>query len=170
MNRYRNKFLITFVAIVLVAGSSFLGFYQTMADSTRIMPSDENSKEALFDLNRIRQKNNVDALRWNDKLADAASLKAEDMFSNNYFDHISASGKNAWDFVFDAGYDYKFAGENLAMDFNSVAEADVAWQNSQSHFSNMISKNFSDFGFAQKKGVLMGKEVVVYVEIFGSKI
>jgi uncharacterized protein YkwD len=124
---------------------------------------------ALNLVNELRVKNGKDMLAWNDLLAKAADDKARDIFASGYFDHTSPSGKKGWDFIISEGYPYKFAGENLAADFDNVEQAMDAWVKSPSHLKNILSDRYSDFGFAQRSGVLDGKETTVYVQLFGSK-
>jgi len=124
---------------------------------------------ALNLVNELRVKNGRNVLVWNDLLAKAAEDKAEDIFAGGYFDHTSPTGKKGWDFIISEGYSYKFAGENLAADFDNVEQAMDAWVKSPSHLKNILSDKYSDFGFAQKSGVLDGKKTTVYVQLFGSK-
>lgn len=130
----------------------------------------EDQPVALREVNLLRTEKGLSDLNWNSELAQAASDKAKDIVGQNYFDHVSPTGKKAWDFILQDGYEYKYAGENLAIDFNDIKEATLAWEESPSHYANIISPNYSDFGFAQLDGVIQGKETTVYVEIFGAKL
>ena len=54
-------------------------------------------------------------LAKSDMLQEAAEKKAQDMIENNYFAHTSPQGKTPWHWVEESGYDYRYAGENLAI-------------------------------------------------------
>src|SRR5207248_1282110 len=50
-----------------------------------------------------------------------ARAHSQDMYSNNYFDHIDKSGKSPFDRMTAAGYAFSSAGENIATGSNSTA-------------------------------------------------
>jgi len=119
--------------------------------------------------NQERQKNGVGLLVMNDALTHAAQLKANDMFAQNYWAHNSPTGKMPWDFIKAAGYDYVYAGENLARGFDSAQDVVNAWMNSPSHRENMLSPNYRDVGFAIEQGNLTGeKDTILIVEELGN--
>src|SRR5207302_5413693 len=94
--------------------------------------------------NQERQKNGLAPLVMNDQLTNAAKMKAQDMFALNYWAHNSPTGTMPWDFIKKAGYDYEFAGENLARGFTSAPDIVTAWMNSPSHRENMLSPHYKD--------------------------
>lgn len=127
------------------------------------------TQELLTLTNEQRQKNGVGLLVMNDELTQAAQMKARDMFAQNYWAHNSPSGKMPWDFIRAAGYDYVYAGENLARGFTSAPDVVTAWMNSPSHRENMLSPNYNDVGFALQEGSLTGeKDTILIVEELGS--
>src|SRR5579872_7449863 len=67
--------------------------------------------------NQDRSQAGVGPLMLNDILSIAAENKAQDMFAKNYWAHFSPEGKSPWQFIRDAGYQYVYAGENLARGF-----------------------------------------------------
>ena len=87
--------------------------------------------------NSKRAQNGLGPLSQNAFLDNAASLKAQNMFGEDYWAHNSPSGKTPWSFITSAGYRYLFAGENLARDFNDASSVVDAWMNSPSHRSNL---------------------------------
>ncbi|MDE2589434.1 MAG: hypothetical protein KGL95_07190 [Patescibacteria group bacterium] len=69
-----------------------------------------------------------------------------------------------------AGYDYTYAGENLARGFTSAQDAINAWMASPTHRANVLSRNYQDVGFAVEDGNLTGeKDTTLIVEEFGGK-
>jgi hypothetical protein len=89
------------------------------------------------------------------------------MFEDNYWAHISPSGTKPWDFIVAEGYDYEYAGENLAKNFNNSNDVVTAWYNSRSHRENLLSTNYDEIGFGVVNGVLEGYETTLVVQMFG---
>lgn len=117
--------------------------------------------------NSQRQKYNLPILNYNDKLSQAAQKKAEDMFKNNYWAHYGPSGIAPWDFIMDSGYQYEYAGENLAKNFLFSQGVVDAWMDSPTHRANVLRKEYSDVGFAIVNGVLNDEETTLVVQMFG---
>ncbi len=118
--------------------------------------------------NNYRNKNGLKSLKPNQKLAQAAEAKAEDMFKNNYWDHFSPNNIGPWDFILAEKYDYHFAGENLAKDFNDSNKLVNAWINSPPHKANILNKNYQDIGIAVVEGELNNKKTILVVQMFGT--
>lgn len=122
----------------------------------------------LYELtNAQRLKNNLPVLTYNEKLSQAAYYKAQDMFNKNYWAHFSPDGNTPWTFILSSGYQYEYAGENLAKNFlfsNNVVDA---WINSPTHRENLLRREFSEVGFAIVNGVLNGEETTLIVQMFG---
>ncbi len=122
----------------------------------------------LYDMtNRKRTAVGLGELRLNPALTRAAEKKAQDMFSDDYWAHTSPDGDEPWDFILAEDYDYAYAGENLAKNFNNSKDVVEAWYNSPSHKENLLNKNYEEIGFAVVDGVLNGYETTVVVQMFG---
>ena len=91
--------------------------------------SNINAEDLLNYTNEARVKDGDKLLKINTQLSEAAYNKAEDMFSENYWAHVSPNGKEPWDFINSSGYVYVYAGENLARDFNNSKSVVEAWLN-----------------------------------------
>jgi hypothetical protein len=131
--------------------------------------ADISVQELLNNTNQKRAENGLQALVTNDQLSIAASRKADDMFAKNYWAHNSPDGTTPWVFIKQSGYDYVYAGENLARGFTSAADVVNAWMASPGHRANLLSSNFKDVGFAVKSGTLNGEQTFLVVQEFGSK-
>jgi len=118
--------------------------------------------------NQEREKENIGTLIQNPQLDEAAQLKLNDMFKNNYWDHISPEGNQAWDFINLTTYKYSFAGENLARGFVDANSTVAAWMASPSHKKNILNTRFRDMGLAIGQGEIDGKPTILVVQIFGS--
>jgi len=118
--------------------------------------------------NLQRESNGLSPLTLNPELTHAAQLKADDMFAKDYWAHVSPDGTTPWVWFHDAGYDYLYAGENLARGYTSSSDVVTAWMNSPEHRSNMLSPNYTDIGFAVEDGSLTGTDTTLVVQEFGS--
>lgn len=117
--------------------------------------------------NEDRAKENFKHLTINPLLEKAAQLKADDMARNGYFAHKSPDGKTPWYWFKEVGYDFSYAGENLAVNFNDSVEVNNAWMNSPGHRENIMNGNFSEIGIATAEGMYQGRMTVFVVQLFG---
>ena len=109
-------------------------------------------QDLLSGTNAKRLAAGVSPLRLDDQLTKAAAAKAADMFAHQYWAHISPSGTSPWTFVAQAGYNYLFAGENLARDFADSASVVEAWMKSSTHRENLLDRRYEDIGLAVVNG------------------
>lgn len=173
-NNHRAKFLHTdvifLIAIIFFFSSFALSYVKNNYPNVLGLSINISSTDLLLLTNQQRMQNGFAPLSYNTDLANAASLKADDMFANNYWAHISPTGVTPWDFIQKEGYRYTYAGENLARGFTSATDVMNAWMNSPEHRANILSPNYQDVGFAIKTGSLTGeKDTVLIVEMFGGK-
>lgn len=120
-------------------------------------------------VNQERQKTGLPPLSSSSELSEAATKKAADMFENNYWAHVSPNGTTPWKFILDANYDYLYAGENLAKDFDRSEDIVEAWMKSPTHRANILKPEYSDLGLAVLNGKLNGMETTLVVQEFGTK-
>jgi uncharacterized protein YkwD len=120
-------------------------------------------------VNQTRQSAGLPALSESSKLNIAAQLKAQNMVAENYFAHISPSGVLPWHWFSKAGYNYKYAGENLAIGFFESEEVYNAWFNSPSHKANIVNPNYKEIGTAVIGGFGPNNAIIV-VQEFGSQL
>lgn len=117
--------------------------------------------------NSERVGSHVSPLKTNPLLEEAARLKSLDMAAKGYFAHIDADGKTPWDWLDEVGYNFSYAGENLAVNFTDSEEVIRAWMNSTAHRENILNSKFTEVGFGITKGVYENKEAVFVVQMFG---
>lgn len=116
--------------------------------------------------NRERVAANVPELTVNPLLEAAAQMKADDMARRSYFAHNTPEGRTPWYWLELAGYKYKYAGENLAVNFLDSEEIHTAWVNSRGHFLNIVSPRYSEIGIATSTGIYKGREAIFVVQMF----
>jgi hypothetical protein len=118
--------------------------------------------------NEQRAAAGLNTLNNNSKLAAAALAKANDMFEKQYWDHFGPNGETPWQFIRAAGYNYVYAGENLAKGFRTAEGVHEAWMASPTHKANIMSGNYKDIGVAVVEGVLEGQQTILVVQMFGN--
>lgn len=126
-------------------------------------------EEVIRLTNLKRTESGLPALTENTTLSQAAQAKAADMLADDYWAHVSPDGIQPWKFFVDFGYKYKYAGENLARDFQNAPSAVDAWMSSPSHRENMLSGKYKEIGIAVVEGDLAGMDTTIIVQFFGTK-
>ena len=122
----------------------------------------------LIDLaNEERTEAELPTLTRNPLLTQAATLKAQHMVENGYFDHTSPEGVAPWDWFDAVGYDYAYAGENLAIHFFDSERVHEAWMNSPTHRANILQDKFTEIGIATARGEFNGHTTTFVVQMFG---
>lgn len=172
-NNHRAKVLhhqsIFFVIIFLLIGQFFLSTIKTNYPYVLGNSTDISSQELLLLINQKRQEEGLPSLILSDQLSQVAYLKTKDMFAKNYWAHNAPDGVTPWFFFKRVGYDYIYAGENLARGFTNSTAIINAWMASSTHRENILSSRYQDVGFAIMQGRLLGENTTLVVEMFGSK-
>lgn len=119
-------------------------------------------------INREREDIKENALTANALLEKAAKMKAEDMAERGYFSHESPDGTTPWEWIKKAGYQFAYAGENLAINFFDSKDVVSAWMNSTSHKENILDKHFTEIGIGTARGVYKGKEALFVVQFLAT--
>lgn len=172
-NNHRAKILhhssLFFLTLLMIGGSFLFSFGYKHDRSVLGISYSISSDDLLVITNQKRQENGLPPLSMNSSLAQAAQRKADDMFAKNYWAHIAPDGTTPWYFIKSSGYEYVYAGENLARGYTTSSDVINAWMASPSHRENMLSPNYKEIGFAIKDGTLTGDDTVLVVEEFGSR-
>ncbi len=162
-----NSGIFAILGLVL-AGNLFL----RLLDSTNLHILGFTSSITIDEVVRATNEQRVAAglkpLSYNEKLADAARRKAANMFEENYWAHVSPSGKSPWVWFQAAGYSYTFAGENLAKDFGDTSRMMSAWMASPTHKDNIVNSKYTEIGLAVVPGSIQGQETMLVVQLFGA--
>lgn len=152
-------FLICQVLVSHLPGGSVLG-----------LSADFTPEEIITQTNKKRQELGLSELRTDDALTLSARAKGEDMLAKDYWAHVSPNGGTPWSFFTGNGYQYKYAGENLARDFEAPKDVVNAWLESPTHRENLLSSKYQDIGVAVVSGDFGGKPIVIVVQHFGTKL
>ena len=162
----RRKAVFFVLKLVLVIELLFLIELLWLAPFTNFFSAVLSN--VLVDLTNIdRQNNNLPILATNPLLEEAANLKASDMAQKGYFSHNSPDGKTPWQWLDEVGYKFKYAGENLAVNFFDSNDIEKAWMNSKGHKRNILSEDFTEIGIGTARGMYQGREAIFVVQYFG---
>lgn len=116
------------------------------------------AKQDIVDrTNALRRTKGVAALRVNDKLMQAAQVRADEMAASGIYSHTRPDGRKS-----NTVTDSKYTGENihsiselyLEQQHKTLSEAVVElWSNSKSHADNMTSSRYGEIGVGLARGV-----------------
>src|SRR3989344_2893563 len=162
---WQALFIYVLLFILLQVGFSIISYTKP---GVLGIASNIDQKRLIELTNAERAKQGLSAVSENAALDQAAQMKAQNMFSENYWAHFAPSGKSPWDFIQSAGYRFTYAGENLAKNFYNSDDVVVAWMNSTSHRDNLLNEHYKDIGVAVVTGILNGQETTLVVQEFGT--
>jgi len=163
----RSVLLIFFIVVFLefFALANFLGKVSFDHFLATIAPDE------LVEMTNVRRESEkLNTLNESSLLASAAQMKADDMAKRGYFAHTCPDGLTPWHWFDEVGYNYQYAGENLAVNFREARQVDEAWMNSPSHRENIVNEKFEEIGIATAKGEYKGREVIFVVQLFGTRV
>ena len=118
------------------------------APDVSVCGTPDPAKEVLF-LTNIERFNNggLPPLKGVTELMNSSYLHSVAMAERNFFAHCDLDTKKLpWTRMQDAGYDYNWAGENIAAGYSSPASVMNGWMNSSGHRANILSRNFRELG------------------------
>lgn len=160
---------ISIYIVILLVFQIFLSGISSFHPEILGYASNINATDLLNNTNAKRVAAGVAPLSISDQLSSAAANKGADMLAKQYWAHVSPDGKDPWNWIVSAGYNYVFAGENLARDFGDSTAVVDAWMNSPSHKENLLNVRFKDVGFAVINGKFDNSETTLVVQEFGSR-
>jgi hypothetical protein len=171
-NQYRPHLIrahglavVVALVVILQIGHGLFGGGNVLGASQPIAASD-----LLADTNTERAKNNLPPLSLDPQLSKAALLKAQDMFKQQYWAHTAPDGTTPWHWFGVVGYDYDYAGENLARNFGSAAAVMAAWMASPEHKANILSSHYTQLGLAVMDGTYNGQPETLVVALYGKPV
>ena len=123
-------------------------------------PADDvaDAKQDIVDrTNALRRAKGVAALRVNDKLMQAAQVRADEIAASGVYSHTRPDGRKS-----NTVTDSKYTGENLhniselylEQQHKTLSEAVVElWSNSKAHADNMTSSRYGELGVGLARGI-----------------
>lgn len=155
--------------LVLVFGLQLMNGLPVAGSGVSGSTTDVTAERLLEATNGQRKAHDLKPLRTSERLNIAAAMKAQDMLIKQYWSHESPAGVTPWDWFEAAGYDYKYAGENLGKGFRTSSGVIKAWMDSSEHRDNLLSKQYADVGFAVAEGMLNSEDTNVIVALYGTE-
>jgi len=162
----RRRALLFLLGVVLVAEGALVFNLLARQSGSNFLAAVIQSEIVLF-TNAERVQNKVSALKESVLLDRSAQAKADDMAARGYFAHNSPDGKQPWSWITAAGYNYRYAGENLAVRFIDSKDVVVAWMASPTHRANIVKPNYTEVGVGLAQGMYKGQPATFVVQHFG---
>ena len=116
------------------------------------------AKQDIIDrTNALRKENGVAVLRVNDRLMQAAQVRADEMAASGIYSHTRPDGRKS-----NTVTDSRYTGENihsiselyLNQQHKTLFEAVVElWSNSKAHADNMTSSRYGEIGVGLARGI-----------------
>jgi hypothetical protein len=163
----RKPWLLFFLAVILAA-EGFLVANLAVRQSSDVFLAAVFPSAIVSLTNTERTRHSAPLLIEDAQLTHAAQAKAEDMAARGYFSHTGPDGQEPWIWILGAGYDYRFAGENLAVRFVDSSDVLEAWMDSPSHRANILKPAYSAIGVGVAQGVYEGQPATYVVQYFAS--
>lgn len=152
--------------ILLIIVGSLLTYNLYSEPILKFLEANILSQDIITATNEKRTENLKKVLQSNSLLTKAAQAKADDMAAKGYFSHTSPDGKQFPEWIQESGYDYLYAGENLAVKFTTLSSLINGWMNSEFHRKNILSDQYSETGIGIAEGKYNGEKTTFYVQIF----
>lgn len=139
-----------------------------------VLLSESNSKAAanmsyyndiLTLVNQLRAEAGVQPLTLDTTLCQAATMRAIEIDYSDYFSHTRPDGTSCFTVFNTYSINYGNCGENIAAGQQTPQAVVTAWKNSEGHYANMISDNYTKLGVGMSnEGV--GGYGIYWVQLF----
>ena len=153
---YVKKHLYNGWSEIVYEGYSRYVLTKNLSENPTQLPSEDKTEDAVnFDeyrqevlrlVNIEREKAGLGKLVLDSKLSKIATLKSEDMATNDYFSHQSPTYGSPFDMIKSFGIQYSIAGENIAKGHSNPSQVVDAWMNSPGHRENIMKARFTRLG------------------------
>ncbi|HEY2091749.1 MAG TPA: CAP domain-containing protein [Thermoanaerobaculia bacterium] len=133
--------------------------------ATPLFATEITPDTVLTEMNAYRAKDGLAPLRFDPRLMLAADDRMHDMEDLQYWSHDAPDGRTPFVWLKPHGYEFRFAGENLATGFETTEVLVQGWMESPGHRANIMSPDYDDVGIAVIDGSTThratGKSIVV---------
>ena len=120
-------------------------------------------------INNERTSRGLSSLKIDPALSQAAQSRSAVLAGEGRIFHVTAPKDTPWPEIAQVGYNYSFAGENLALGIETPAELTARWMASPTHRENILEEDFEDIGVGVTMGHYEGKVVSYVVSYYGKK-
>lgn len=126
--------------------------------------------EVVIEVNKERIQDGLSALTVAPLLEVAAGLKGKNMAEGLYFAHQTPEGYTPWHFFTLVGYEYVYAGENLAIDYFEPQDVVEAMMQSPGHRDNILGAQYAEIAVAVVPTMYGGHQRYMVVMLFGTHL
>ncbi len=173
------RFLRRRLAIVSAVTLALLGL-ASPAGAVPSVAAAPTARSVLVEINTVRARHGLRAVRLSRQLAAAADDHTLDMGRRGYFRHASFDGTPFWKrvqrFYPSVGYRAWGAGENLLWATAGITapQAIRLWMGSRGHRANILNPRWREIGisarsFAAAPGTFHGGDVTIITTDFGTR-
>lgn len=153
-----NKFVFSIaVAIPLLMFAACNGTGSSTGGTSPVAaaPQFAEGQSAQSQVNAIRAKASRKPIQRSRRLDAAARAHVSDLVANGTYGHIGSDGSTPGRRATKAGFKWCTVTENLGegSKYNSQSKIMAGWAGSPAHHKNIVNKNVSAFGMAQKNGI-----------------
>lgn len=169
-NNYRPHAVRRYgIAVIVVFAMVVQGAYNGLVTGNVLGSATNVTLSGLLEeTNKVRAAQGDKPLTLNPQLVEAASLKAKDMFEQQYWAHVAPDGTTPWQWFGAVDYSYAVAGENLAKNFTNSGSVVSAWLDSPTHRDNVLKNEYTEVGFAIREGKLDGQDTSIVVALYAA--
>lgn len=114
--------------------------------SLKAEPFDVN--QAVRELNEYRAEYGLTPVTLETRLIEASRVHADDLAQAGIISHDGTDGSTHGERINRQGYNFSFAGENVATGQRSWASVFQAWKDSPSHNETLLHPDVTEFGIA----------------------
>ena len=137
-------------------------------EATAPVDADTMKQDIVDRTNAIRTDQGIQALIVNDKLMQAAQVRADEMAASGVYSHTRPDGRK-----YTTVTDCKYIGENIHLigewqirNSSLSSFAVEAWKNSAAHLKNMVNTRYCEIGVGVAQGTVMGEPYWYCVQLF----
>ncbi len=117
------------------------------------------TETVVAEMNIHRVAAGLPPLRQDDRLVRAADSRMRDMEELAYWGHVAPDGRSPFEMIRPSGYEFRYAGENLAAGFETAELLVQSWMESKGHRANILSPLYQDCGVSIIDGATTGRSV-----------
>jgi uncharacterized protein YkwD len=124
-------------------------------------------EKAVVELTNLeRKKEKLPPLKPNPLLFKIARQHSANMAKQGKMEHV-LDGKTPFQRILKGGYEYRYAGENIAEADKDYSAKEIVedWMKSEKHRKNIMNPKFTEIGV----GIIPGKkDLLYYTQVFGT--
>ncbi|QIN81723.1 hypothetical protein GBA63_03030 [Rubrobacter tropicus] len=134
-----------------------------------------DERQSFYLHNQQRKSHNLRQFCVHPTLQKVARAHSKDMIQRDYFSHTTkGTSRQACDRVKNAGYRFRYCGENIAYGSGSYGEPQSimrSWMKSTGHRRNILNGKYREIGIGAYTGTYKGmRNTTMYTADFGTRL